>query len=93
MRFEKKFVSAELLFEVGLDVDSNDGYLAIPVSNSRVDYSEYYRIDHSLVIGLPESLEELKSIAKQCRRREMDEHLYLKPGSDRGIPREPVLKE
>jgi hypothetical protein len=87
MRFEKAFVSRENRYSLGVEVESGVHYAAIPVSNQLVDYMEYYKLsddEYERFLGEPsQALEFVES----CRNRQQDQRLFMKPGSDRGVPR------
>ena len=86
MKFNDLFVSVEMRFSLGLEEGSGRYFLAIPVSNTLVDYEEYYEIDRAAFdrySGDPASAEMFLS---RCRNREVDDLLFLKPGTDRGVP-------
>nr|MDC2856839.1 hypothetical protein [Ningiella sp. W23] len=60
--------------------------MSIPVSNRKVDYEEYYRIDKSLFDRNASDLNQLEFVADECRKRLRDNDLIIKPGADRGVP-------
>jgi len=86
MKFVDSHFSRELRFAVGQEIESGRFYLSIPVSNRLVDYEEYYEIPKELHDAFPTNIEALAQFAAQCRARQCDELLFLKPGSDRGVP-------
>ncbi|OZG73601.1 hypothetical protein BTA51_11225 [Hahella sp. CCB-MM4] len=86
MKFKELFFSKEKFFSVGIEEDSGGYYLAIPVSNSRVDYEEYYKLDRDIFDSHKHNLAELEYIAEECRMRKRDNDLYMAPGADRGVP-------
>lgn len=67
-----------------------DGYcgqaiFAIPVSNRMADYEEYYRINEAELALLLAHPKIAAVFAECCGKREMDDRLILKPGTDRGF--------
>lgn len=73
-------------FAVGLDLDSKEYYVSIPVHNGLVEYEEYYRIDKGVVDRLVLNLQEVKGIVQKSRERKNDSNLIVQPGSKRGSP-------
>ncbi len=74
------------MFSLGLNEQSGQYFIAIPVSNSMVDYQEFYEIDQTIVDQYPSNIELVKAVAEKCRKRLMDEFIIEKPGRDRGFP-------
>lgn len=85
MRFMDIHVVKSERFSIGEDTQGGGCYLSIPVANRMADYEEFYRIPRTLVDGFPGTLETLRVIAGQCRRRENDANLIVPPGADRGV--------
>lgn len=86
MRFEKTFVSGEYRYSLGVETDSGLHYLAIPVSNRLVDYLEYYKLSDDEYQAFHDDTGQAREFADSCRRRKHDERLFLRPGTDRGVP-------
>ena len=86
MRFRDLYVSRAELFSVGIEEESGDHYVSIPVSNRLVDYSEYYRIDADTFERHAGDLTGLRYVAEEARARLRDADLFLQPGTDRGFP-------
>ncbi|MCC5827707.1 hypothetical protein [Alkalimonas sp.] len=86
MKFRDLFFSKEKYFSVGVEEETGDYYVSIPVSNQKADYEEYYRIEKSLFNKYQSDLSQLEFVADECRKRLRDEDLIVKPGSDRGTP-------
>lgn len=74
-------------FSIGVEESSGKFYVSIPVSNSRVDYEEYYEIDEATFARYQADLHAALDFAERCRRRDADELLMFDPGKDRGVPR------
>jgi hypothetical protein len=85
MRFEDFFVSIEHRFSIGKEADSGKYYLSIPVSNGIVDYEEYYEITEKQAENLASNLEAEITFAEECRKRQKDDLLIVKPGASRGV--------
>ena len=47
MKFKELHFDRTLRFSIGIEEESNSYYFSIPVSNSFVDYEEYYKITKS----------------------------------------------
>jgi hypothetical protein len=86
-RFESTHFSRENRHWLGVDVTSGANYLAIPVSNMMVDYHESYWITPEQYRSFIDDQTAAAAFADECRRREHDELLIFRPGSDRGVPR------
>lgn len=86
MKFKDLFFSKEKYFSVGVEEESGEYYISIPVSNKKADYEEYYRIDKNLFDQYQSDLSQLDFVADECRKRLRDNDLIIEPGSDRGTP-------
>lgn len=87
MRFVDSFVDAGARYSLGLEEVSSTAYLSIPVANSLTDYEEYYSLSGAEYAEFMVDGGAARSFAEQCRRREHDDRLLLRPGADRGTPR------
>ena len=85
-RFLDLYINKEHRFSLGVEEATGKFYISIPVSNSMVDYEEFYEIDERFIKNHPENLNEIKAILKKCRDQKNDENLFYKPGRDRGEP-------
>ena len=88
-RFQDIYFSRQALFSVGRDETTGNYYLSIPVSNRMVDYEEYYLLSNEQFTRFEADRAEAEKFADECRKRRHDDLLILKPGSDRGEPRQP----
>ena len=86
LRFKDVVICKQERFSIGVEESSGRFYVAIPVSNSYVDYEEYYEID-------PEAFERYRAdpntaldFVKRCRNRDADEYLIFQPSKKRGYP-------
>ncbi len=86
MRFKDIYFSKDSYFSIGIEEESGEYYISIPVSNRHADYEEYYRLDQKLFLKYKSNLEELAYYADLCRLRKKDEDLFVKPGKERGTP-------
>lgn len=86
MKFNDLYVSTKEYYSIGIEEESGDYYVSIPVRNSKVEYSEYYRIAVELYQKYKTDLSQLRWVAEECRNRLRDDDLFLKPGTDRGEP-------
>ena len=86
LKFNDLFFSKEKYFSVGIEESTGDYYVSIPVSNQKVDYEEYYRIEKSLYEKYQDDLGALEFVAEECRKHLRDNDLIIQPGSDRGSP-------
>ncbi|MEV6068411.1 hypothetical protein AB0L82_17805 [Nocardia sp. NPDC052001] len=82
--FEDVFVSREMFFSIGTERNSGKRYLSIPVSNGRVDYSEYYELDESEFDRFVASPSTADEFAWRCRCQELDERLIVPAFENRG---------
>jgi hypothetical protein len=86
MRFNTHQTSHEHRFSIGIEETSGKPFLSIPVSNRLVDYEEHYRLSHSEFERFRGDMPSALGFVEKCRRRKLDRLLFLKPGSDRGVP-------
>lgn len=86
MKFKDVFYSKEERFSVGVEEESGRYYVSIPVSNTFVDYEEYYEIDKTSFDRYQVDISAAKHFVNKCRNREVDDLLIIKPGKDRGVP-------
>ncbi len=84
MKLKDLFVNKDNRFSLGVVEDSARYYLSIPVSNSFVDYEEYYEISQADFNLFQSNTEQAAFFADECRSRMHDNVLIIKPGSDRG---------
>lgn len=65
-------------------MESRKYYLSFPVSNSLVDYEEYYELNEDLYIGFPETTRLVEIFLNECRNHKHDNLLLQQPGRLRG---------
>ena len=85
MKFNDVIVYKDRRFSVGIEEESGKYYLSVPVSNSLVDYEEYYEITKDEFDQYKENVDAATEFAEQCRNRECDDRIMMKPGKDRGV--------
>jgi hypothetical protein len=86
MKFQNTFVSREHRYFLGVETDSGRHFAAIPVANQMVDYIEPYLITDEQYQEFLRDESKALEFVEACRRREHDNLLLMKPGSDRGTP-------
>ncbi|WP_418002998.1 hypothetical protein ACNO8X_23810 [Mycobacterium sp. PDNC021] len=86
MRFSDVFVSRGDRYSIGTELDSNVDYIAVPMSNGLVDYEEYYAISPQQSEVFLADRTAAVEFAEECRRRQHDDLLIQKPGTNRGTP-------
>jgi hypothetical protein len=84
MRFKDTFVSREQMYSLGIDTATHKKFLSIPVSSGIVDYEEYYELTDAQSETFHVNALAASQFADECRRREHDELLIVKPGTNRG---------
>ncbi|KAA0994812.1 hypothetical protein FQ192_11830 [Pseudomonas sp. ANT_J12] len=84
MKFQDIYVNREELFSIGIEETSGRFYVSFPVSNGMVDYEEYYEIDRASFELFQKDIDAAVEFVMKCRRRELDELLIEKPGTNRG---------
>ncbi|MDP9028205.1 MAG: hypothetical protein M3N46_11775 [Actinomycetota bacterium] len=80
------YISQENRYGLGVDTDSGKHFLAIPVTIGVADYNEYYEVTDVVFTHYLADPASALDFAEECRLREHDELLILKPGWNRGIP-------
>jgi hypothetical protein len=83
-RFADTKIFPDHRFALGRDSRTGGHYLSIPVSNRLVDYEEYYRLEPELYARILTDDHAAAAFAVECRAREHDNRLILRPGRDRG---------
>ena len=84
MKFQDIYVSKEKRFSIGIEKSSGKYYISIPVSNSYVDYEEYYEISKDIVDQYPKNIDKINKLVSEYRQRKRDDELIIKPGKNRG---------
>ena len=86
MKFDDTYFSKEDRYSIGVESTSDRYYASIPVSNGIVDYEEYYELTQDQYQEFLRDREAAIEFIEACRRREHDDLLLQRPGSNRGIP-------
>jgi hypothetical protein len=86
MKFEDTYFSREDRYSIGVESTSGRYYASIPVSNGLVDYEEYYELSEGQYQEFLRDRSAAIEFIEACRRREHDNLLLQKPGSNRGTP-------
>ncbi|WP_083212455.1 hypothetical protein [Mycobacterium parascrofulaceum] len=86
MKFDDTYFSREDRYSIGVESTSGRYYVSIPVSNGVVDYEEYYKLTPNQYHHFLRDSADALDFAEACRRREHDDLLLQKPGSNRGTP-------
>jgi hypothetical protein len=86
MNFKDTHINKEKRYSLGIETNSGKYYLSFPVSNSYVDYEEYYEIEKNVHISYPQNSVLVEDFLHECKNRLHDHLLFLQPGKNRGIP-------
>lgn len=84
MSLQTYLVSHEYVPNIGIETDSGQHYLSLPMGGRLVDYEEYYRIDADDSTRYLHDVGSALKPVKHCRRQQMDHLLLAAPGDDRG---------
>ena len=79
------YVDRERRFSLEIDEDSGRTFVAIPVSNSKVEYLEWYEVDGLTFQRYRINPALAYEFVERCKRRELDHLLLFPPGRDRGV--------
>ncbi|GAB18777.1 hypothetical protein GOEFS_064_00160 [Gordonia effusa NBRC 100432] len=89
-RFNTEYSARDQCYALGTESPTKQFYLAIPVSTASVEYNEYYTLSEGEYRHFMDSREAAITFADECRIREHDDRLIIKPGSNRGAPIWPI---
>jgi hypothetical protein len=84
VKINDTYVNREERFSLGIEETSAQFYVSFPVFNGIIEYEEYYAIDQQMSERFHHDLASALDFVNRCRRRELDELLMQKPGSNRG---------
>jgi hypothetical protein len=85
-RFEETYFSREQRYSLGIDLKNDGRFASFPVTNGVVDYEEQYVITPvQYELFMTDEVAAIEFI-NECRRREHDDLLIYRPGTNRGIP-------
>jgi len=85
MKFHDVAVNKAERFSIGIEEASGRYYVSFPVRNDYAEYEEYYEIDRAQFDRFQLDGAAALAFVTQCRNREKDELLIVKPGRLRGI--------
>lgn len=85
IKFTDMLVRKEERFSIGMEEQTGKYYLSIPVANCLADYEEYYEINKDEFDAFIANVAAAAEFVRQCRSREQDGRLIMKPGKDRGV--------
>ncbi|ETW23717.1 hypothetical protein [Mycobacterium gastri] len=86
MKFDDTYFSRDDRYSIGIETSSGRYYASIPVSNGIVDYEEYYELTQDQYSEFLGDSRAAIDFVEACRRREHDDLLLQKPGTNRGTP-------
>ncbi|ETZ97078.1 hypothetical protein I546_7164 [Mycobacterium kansasii 732] len=86
MKFDDTYFSRDDRYSIGIETSSGRYYASIPVSNGIVDYEEYYELTQDQYREFLRDRRAAIEFIEACRRREHDDLLLQKPGTNRGTP-------
>ncbi len=86
MNIKSVYVDAVKRFSLDVDEASGRTFVSIPVSNSMVDYVEWYEVDRETFGRFEADPALAHDLVEKAKRREVDHLLLLPPGTDRGDP-------
>jgi hypothetical protein len=86
VEFKDTDTSQKHRYSIGVESTSGRYYASIPVSNGVVDYEEYYGITEAQYREFLSDPGTAIDFIEACRRREHDDLLLQRPGSNRGTP-------
>jgi hypothetical protein len=86
MKFDDTYFSRDDRYSIGVESTSGGYYASIPVSNGIVDYEEYYELSQDQYDNFLNDSAAAIEFVEACRRREHDDLLLQRPGTNRGTP-------
>jgi hypothetical protein len=86
MKFGDTYFSRDDRYSIGIESTSGRYYASIPVSNGIVDYEEYYELTEEQYQHFLRDSAAAVQFIEACRRREHDDLLLQRPGTNRGTP-------
>lgn len=86
MKFDNIHFTREGRYSIGVESTSGRYYASIPVSNGIVDYEEYYELTEDQYRDFLSDKDAAIAFITACRKREHEDLLLQKPGSNRGTP-------
>lgn len=89
-RFHIEHSAREHCYALGIESPTKCFYLSIPVGTGMIDYDEYYNLSEGEYRHFMDSADAAIAFADECRDREHDDRLIIKPGDNRGAPIRPI---
>jgi hypothetical protein len=86
MKFDDTYFSRDDRYSIGVESTSGRYYASIPVGNGIVDYEEYYELSQDQYDNFLNDSAAAIEFVEACRRREHDDLLLQRPGTNRGTP-------
>lgn len=86
MKFTDAYFSRENRYALGVEERTGRYCASLPVSNGVADYEEYYELSYAQFHHFSADPADALEFIEACRRRECDDLLMQKPGSNRGTP-------
>ncbi len=86
MKLVDILVNTEERFSIEKDIESGKCYLSFPVFNGLAEYSEFYKLSQTELDEFLKNKDALRDFVKQCKGRQKDDRLLMKPGRLRGEP-------
>ncbi|MCV7101199.1 hypothetical protein [Mycobacterium palustre] len=86
MCLSDKFVSIDERYSFGIESKPGRCYVSIPVRDGIVEYEECYEITEDENTKLLHDEAAAVAFVEACRRREHDDLLVQRPGSEGGTP-------
>jgi hypothetical protein len=84
MRFRAVYVNREERFALEIDDETGRTFFSFPVTNQRVEYTEYYEIPATTFDRFVDAPHLARDLVALARDRKLDALLLFEPGSDRG---------
>lgn len=85
MRPKYEMINKVARFSLGVNQDSGQHYISIPVANRLVDYDECYELSPAEYQLCLNDEANAALFAKRYKARKFDARLMIQPGTDRGI--------
>jgi len=84
MERRDEYISREHQYSIGIDLQSDQHYVSVPVSAGFFDYEEFYKVAKERYEHFLADRQAALAFVEECRRQEHDDLLTVKPGSNRG---------
>jgi len=84
MERRDEYISRENQYSIGIDLETDQHYVSIPVSAQFFDYEEFYQVTDEQYAHFLADRDSALAFVQECRRQEHDDLLTEKPGPNRG---------